>query len=93
MTSKAFLRMSAVWALSIALSLALSVYWGDKRWLVIAVLAMGAVMISFCVFILDMASGQESIERPRAFTAFVVIVIGIYGGLLIPLIGLYMLFR
>ena len=73
-------------------SFLVAVVLGDRRWAAIAYVALGAISMTFCAFILGMTRESE-VERPRLAAALVVMNFGIFCGLVIPLSGIYTLFR
>jgi hypothetical protein len=85
-------RIAAACLTCMLTSFLVAVVLGDRRRVAVAYIAMGATMTAFCTFVLGMILECE-LERPRLAAALVVITFGIVCGLLIPLSGLYLLFR
>ena len=89
---KEFFRVAMGCGICMLVSLLLSVYWNDRRWLGIAAVGHGVIMISFCAFILSML-GESTLARPHAVAALVIFWTVVCGGLLVPGALLYLLFR
>jgi hypothetical protein len=92
-SSKALTRIATACLICMMLSFMLALYLNDKRWMSIGYAAMAVAMWTFCAFVVGIIRGDSSIEGPRILAATTVIVIGIFGGLLVPLLTLYLLFR
>jgi hypothetical protein len=84
-----FKRVAQGCAAGYVISFIACIWTGNMHWLAIAAVATGAGMLAFCNFLVGVLNELQSIKKPGILKFIVIVMFGVWGGVLFPLSFLY----